>query len=334
MFKIDGAGNVNGAFVNEDAATNRPPTEVTAEWLNMLQSEVVNSVAEAGMALDKTDPGQLAKAIAVAVRLQAAAYASAGGTADALTGTYAPVVPALVNGLTLYVRAASANTTTTPTFAPNGLTAKTIVKGANRALEVGDIDGAGHWLELQYDATLAKWVLLNPATGVYANQPGEVCYFAQNTAPPGFLKANGAAVSTTAYAALDSAIYCGDASNATALFGYRCTNSANPTGSRSISGALVVLPDLRGEFVRGWDDARGVDTGRAFGSAQAGMTKIPDGVILRVGSFGGTDGPYDANAASTVASVYDMVTSPFGTSSTLHAETRPRNIALLACIKF
>lgn len=165
MFKIDGAGNVNGAFVNEDAATNRPPTEVTAEWLNMLQSEVVNSVAEAGMALDKTDPGQLAKAIAVAVRLQSAAYASAGGSANALTAVYAPAVPALVNGLTLYVRAASANTTTTPTFSPNGLTAKTIVKGAGRALEVGDIDGAGHWLELQYDSALGKWVLLNPATG-------------------------------------------------------------------------------------------------------------------------------------------------------------------------
>jgi phage-related tail fiber protein len=29
------------------------------------------------------------------------------------------------------------------------------------------------------------------------------------------------------------------------------------------------IPDLRGEFARGWDDARGVDTGRTFGSAQA-----------------------------------------------------------------
>lgn len=29
------------------------------------------------------------------------------------------------------------------------------------------------------------------------------------------------------------------------------------------------LPDLRGEFIRGWDDGRGVDTGRALGSAQA-----------------------------------------------------------------
>lgn len=148
------------------------PTAVSDTDLNGLiweAMEVIKAGGVAPAAFDKTLPGtytQLRDAIAVAVRLQTAAYASAGGTADALTGVYAPVVPALVNGLTLYVRAASANTTTTPTFAPNGLTAKTIVKGANRALEVGDIDGAGHWIELQYDATLGKWVLLNPATGV------------------------------------------------------------------------------------------------------------------------------------------------------------------------
>jgi phage-related tail fiber protein len=29
------------------------------------------------------------------------------------------------------------------------------------------------------------------------------------------------------------------------------------------------VPDLRGEFIRGWDDSRGVDSGSAFGSAQA-----------------------------------------------------------------
>lgn len=147
------------------------PTAVSDTDLNGLIWEVMEVIKAGGVvpaAFDKTVPGtytQLRDAIAVAVRLQSAAYASAGGTANALTAVYAPAVPALVNGLTLYVRAASANTTTTPTFSPNGLTAKTIVKGANRALEAGDIDGAGHWLELQYDATLGKWVLLNPATG-------------------------------------------------------------------------------------------------------------------------------------------------------------------------
>ena len=95
---------------------------------------------------------------------------AAGGTADAITGSYTPGITALTNGMTLYVRASSANATTTPTFTPASGTipAKTIVKGAGAALAAGDIAGGGHWIELQYDLTLDKWVLLNPATGVTA----------------------------------------------------------------------------------------------------------------------------------------------------------------------
>lgn len=91
------------------------------------------------------------------------AVAAAGGTADAITATYSPAVTSLTNGMTLYVRAALANTATAPTFSPNGLASAPIVRANNLALVAGDIAGAGHWLELQYDTTLAKWVLQNPA---------------------------------------------------------------------------------------------------------------------------------------------------------------------------
>lgn len=99
----------------------------------------------------------------------------AGGTADAITATYTPAVTALTNGMSLYVRAGSANATTTPTFTPASGTipAKTIVKGASAALAVGDIAGGGHWIELQYDLTLDKWVLQNPATGVTSTVVGD-----------------------------------------------------------------------------------------------------------------------------------------------------------------
>jgi hypothetical protein len=95
-------------------------------------------------------------------------YAAAGGSADVITATYTPAVTALVSGLTLYVSAAYANATTTPTFSPNGLTAQTIKKFNNQALAVGDIVGAGHVLILQYDATNSVWVLANPS---YAQVP-------------------------------------------------------------------------------------------------------------------------------------------------------------------
>ena len=98
--------------------------------------------------------------------------ATAGGTADAITATYSPAPAALVAGLTLYVRAASANATTTPQFSPNGLTGKVIVKNNNQALAVGDIAGAGHWLHLVYDTTNGVWELMNPATFIGAVQTG------------------------------------------------------------------------------------------------------------------------------------------------------------------
>jgi len=104
-----------------------------------------------------------------AVDIQSQAlYSTAGGTSDALTATYTPAVTALVSGLTLYVRAGFANTTTTPTFSPNGFTAATIVKTNNQPLKIGEIAGNGHVIILQYDGINSNWELLNPAT-IYAN---------------------------------------------------------------------------------------------------------------------------------------------------------------------
>ncbi len=54
------------------------------------------------------------------------------------------------------------------------------------------------------------------------------------TPPTGWLKCNGAAFSAEEYPELAKAY---------------------PTNK---------LPDLRGEFIRGWDDGRGIDTGRAL----------------------------------------------------------------------
>lgn len=84
------------------------------------------------------------------------------GTVDAMVASITlPPFGASLAGVPIFVRAIGANTSTTPTY-----TGKTIVKGNNLPLVAGDIAGAGHWLELQYDATLDKWVLQNPAYGV------------------------------------------------------------------------------------------------------------------------------------------------------------------------
>jgi hypothetical protein len=187
--------------------------------------------------------------------------------------------------------------------------------------------------DLEYDHTASGLLADNVQAAideVYAkSQPtGAVVNFARNTAPVGFLKANGSAVSVTAYAALDAAIYVGDALNPTAPWGYRCTDPLNPTTTRSIAGGYIVLLDMRGEFPRGWDDGRGTDPGRAFGSAQVddfkSHTHVPNALASASNSLTGSGGiPHFY--ANTVAG---------STGATGGTETRPRNIALLACIKY
>jgi hypothetical protein len=85
----------------------------------------------------------------------------AGGTVDAITTTFSPVIAALANNVEGIVEAAGANTGVA-TFAPDGLDAKTMVKENDVDLVAGDIPGANFRMHLVFDATLDKWVLLNP----------------------------------------------------------------------------------------------------------------------------------------------------------------------------
>ncbi len=153
--------------------------------------------------------GDARYATQVGFQQNAYSVANAGGTADAITATYSPAVTALTNGMTLNVRTSSANATTTPTFTPNNgtIAAKTIVKGAGAALAAGDIAGGGHWIELQYDLTLDKWVLLNPAKGVsQVLPPGTPLMWPVPTAPSWALVRDGSAISRSVYAALYAAL--------------------------------------------------------------------------------------------------------------------------------
>jgi microcystin-dependent protein len=131
---------------------------------------------------------------------------------------------------------------------------------------------------------------------------GAVFWFAANAAPAGYLKANGASLSTSTYAALF------------AVIGYTYGGS----------GGNFNLPDLRGEFIRGWDDGRGVDPARVFGSAQADEFESHTHTWQRTivgGAFAGQDTAGNYSTAATA------------TSAAGGTETRPRNIALLPCIK-
>lgn len=90
-------------------------------------------------------------------------WAVAGGSANALTLTNAPPVAALYDGLFVSGRAASANTTATPTLNADGTGAKTITMQGGQALAAGSIAQYGEYL-FRYNLANTRWEVLNPVS--------------------------------------------------------------------------------------------------------------------------------------------------------------------------
>ena len=187
--------------------------------------------------------------------------------------------------------------------------------------------------DIRFNTTLTQFEGYNgSAWGEIANgvPAGSVFTFASTTVPSGYLECNGAAVSRSTYATLFAAI--------STTFG---------VGDGS---ATFNLPDLRGQFVRGWaNNATGTgDDGRSFGSSQADQNKThghtasvtdpghrhvtkghgtqDDGGSNVTGSTSGGSSSTSMNDANTGISV--SVASDGG------AEVRVKNIALMYVIKF
>jgi len=123
------------------------------------------------------------------------------------------------------------------------------------------------------------------------------------TPPSGWLKCNGAAFSAATYPLLAKAY---------------------PT---------LKLPDLRGEFIRGWDDGRGIDTGRTLMSSQIDALQNHGHRTMRLRFVGGSgsnfaipDGSADFTGdADLIGEVSGRNFN--GGAARIAGETRPRNIS-------
>ena len=162
---------------------------------------------------------------------------------------------------------------------------------------------------------------------------GAVFCIAVASVPSGYLECNGQSVSRTTFAALFAVI---------------------GTQYGSSSGSTFKVPDLRGEFIRGFDNGRGVDSGRSVASSQSDQNKqhnhsasssssVTDPGHTHTANYGqgnlvssgGAFGLRDSGTANRINSNNTGISVSTSTSIGNDGgnETRPRNIAMMYVIK-
>lgn len=125
---------------------------------------------------------------------------------------------------------------------------------------------------------------------------GTIVPFASETLPDEYLECDGSPILRATYSTLFSVI--------------------GETWGAGDGLTTFNLPDLRGHFLRAWDHARGVDVGRVFASVQDHQTN-EWGVMTESGGSGlASGGSYSFKVSST------------------WRETRPKNYAVIYCIKY
>ena len=170
--------------------------------------------------------------------------------------------------------------------------------------------------ELATDSVVTSKILNGAVTSDKLNAAvifvpsGGIMAFAMNSEPSGWLAANGSAVSRTLYAALFAAI--------------------GTTYGAGDGSTTFTLPDLRGYFVRGsGTNSDGAASG-GFGGKQADSFANHSHTI-NSGQQNGISSGCGANNTYQKANDYACGLGATGTSG--GTETRPKNIAMLYCIK-
>jgi len=176
------------------------------------------------------------------------------------------------------------------------------------------------------DAILASALNLSSKTvtlpATISLPAGAIMPFAMNSAPAGWLAADGTAVSRSTYAALFAAI--------------------STTYGAGDGSTTFALPDLRGIFVRGsgsqtisgvtYNKTFAAKEGDAFQGHHHSASVSHNAIAASGGGARGSGVP--SGAASISVSVEGATTDGTNGTPRTASETRPANIALLYCIKF
>ncbi|WP_109911706.1 phage tail protein [Providencia rettgeri] len=202
-----------------------------------------------------------------------------------------------------------------------GMSLSWAAAGAGRAIKVFACEGGNaaypNWYGLTYSdsATIPYTQMFYTSANTQTDHNGNVKIpgylersdypvgcpipWPQSSSPAGYLICNGQAFNKTTYPLLAKAY---------------------PSG---------ILPDLRGEFLRGLDAGRGVDIGRTFLSSQLDENKEHNHSVVLKNATG--NGSNDQHAMRTLA--ISVSNSTYTTEKSGGKESRPRNIAFLYIVR-
>jgi microcystin-dependent protein len=364
MQRIDGAGHVNYQFVQEDAQLGRPPTEITAKWLNAVQEEIAGVIEGLGSALDGNSNSQLA-AVLLANFVQrssaphfikevwsiVANMTALNALAGVPDGSEVIVTDWLGNGHGMAYREAGAWV-----VSPLALNAFDLYSTKSDghgyywfsgAWKIYDIESlvvppaSETELGVVRTGTLAEMlarsmenVLVRPNyIAAYLDRQfvGQVADFSGLNPPSDlWVPAAGQLLNRADYPLLWNYANTGGNLVTDAVWASSPGRYSSGNGSSTFR-----VPDCRGEFRRGWDNGRGVDAGRALGSSQGDAIRNITGRFTVVsGGVGNLAGAFFSDTSATSAHITSGTSGSdnsigFNASRVVAtaAENRPRSLA-------
>jgi microcystin-dependent protein len=300
--------------LNDKVAGN---TLTAPEW-NEVPSEIQNLITDTGQSLSSGDLDQLGKAVRTYVADSDWYLESGAANAYVLTSqTGRQPCPTYTVGMRIRFIPTYSNTAASVVNV-DAIGSRALVDEDGNAF-VGDSNEirAGKIYEFAYNGTAFQLVspVLPFDSAASATVPvGATIMWHTSAAPSGFLECDGSSLATASYPSLF------------AILGYTYGGS----------GANFNIPDLRGEFPRGWSHSSGNDpdaasrtdrgdgtTGDAIGTKQADEFESHTHDI-QTGDYDGGSGHCDRSPDTGY------------TASTLAAggsETRPRNVNVMWCIR-
>ena len=158
------AAGTGGYWTNGNPGTGAPPTVIDADWLNMVQEELISVLTAASIVPSKTTYNQLLTAIRSFINANNQLFTGGTTTGTANAQVLATVVPtsgfSLSNGYTVIATAGFTNTgSTTINVASSGVVIiKKVVSGSLVNLAASDLT-LNQNFTIQYNSTASCWVL-------------------------------------------------------------------------------------------------------------------------------------------------------------------------------